>query len=86
MMPDMVGNERLDEVVAVVIAGVAAQRQRLAGHLAGGLERFRMQLLLEERSARPWSIRMPAGKGGASCPVISSLASCSAQRTGSLPR
>ena len=38
MLAQVVVDEAADEVVAVVVAGVAAQRQRLAGLGAGGLE------------------------------------------------
>lgn len=35
---EVVGQETGDEVIAVVVAGLAAQRQRVAGTLAGGFE------------------------------------------------
>ena len=44
----MVFDEARNEVIAVVVAGVAAQFERLAGGAAGFLEGFRIQLLGEE--------------------------------------
>jgi hypothetical protein len=48
MKAQVVFDEALDEVVAVVVAGVAAQRQRLADRGAGGFEQVGMQLLGQE--------------------------------------
>jgi hypothetical protein len=44
----VVGHEGGDEVIAVVIAGVAPQGERLAGFGARRFERFRPELLLLE--------------------------------------
>ncbi|MDF3032124.1 MAG: hypothetical protein K0R03_2682 [Moraxellaceae bacterium] len=48
MEAEVVFDEGRDEVIAVVVAGVPAQRERLAGLSAGSLEQVRMQLLGEE--------------------------------------
>ena len=40
-MGDMIGDEALDEEIAVVVAGMAAQEERLAGIRAGGFEGLR---------------------------------------------
>ena len=48
VVPDVVGNKGRDEVVAVVVAAVPAQRQRLADGLAGRRDCFWMQLALQE--------------------------------------
>ena len=47
-MPQVVLDHRLDEVVAVVVAGMAAQGQRLADGGAGVLQRLGMQLVGKE--------------------------------------
>src|SRR5438477_7591693 len=46
---EMAFHERLDEEIAVVVALVAAQLERLAGLAARFLEQLRLQLLLEKR-------------------------------------
>lgn len=48
VVAQVVVHEALDEVVAVVVARVAAQRERLAHGRAGGLEQVRVQLLGQE--------------------------------------
>ena len=48
MMRDVVSDEALHKPVAVVVARVPAQGQRLARRHAGGLEQVRVQLALEE--------------------------------------
>src|SRR5690606_11452876 len=47
-MGNVVGDERGDKEIAVVIAGVQAQRQRMLGGLAGGLQQFRLELVGQE--------------------------------------
>src|SRR5690606_40401138 len=49
----MVLHKRGYKVVAMVVVGMAAQRQRLASLLAGQLEGFRIQLLGQERVGQP---------------------------------
>ena len=48
MVRDVVGHEGRDEVVAVVVTLVLAQRQLLARFEAGGLEQIGVQLLGEK--------------------------------------
>ncbi len=48
VVAQVVFHEGRDEVVAVVVARLASQRQRVAGVLAGLFEPFRQQLLLQE--------------------------------------
>ena len=49
MVAQVVRDHGRDEVVAVVVARVAAQRERLADGLACGLEGLGLQLLLGEK-------------------------------------
>ena len=49
MPGDMIGHEGRDEIIAVVVARLAAQRQRDAGVAAGGLQQLRPKLLFQER-------------------------------------
>src|SRR5258706_8610780 len=48
MVPQVVFHESRKKKIAVVVASVAAQRQRLAGIAAGGLEYFGIELVGEE--------------------------------------
>src|SRR5262249_41691228 len=48
MPMQMVAHEGRNEVIAVVISRLASQRQRDIGLAAGGLQQFRLELLLEE--------------------------------------
>jgi hypothetical protein len=48
MVAQVVFDKAGDEVVAVVVAGVPAQDQRLAGIAAGGFSTMRVQLLGQE--------------------------------------
>lgn len=48
MGAQVIAHHALDEVVPVVVAGVTAQRERLAGGRAGGLEQLRLELLGQE--------------------------------------
>src|SRR5215204_3258260 len=48
VMPDMVGDEGLDEVVRVVITRLPTQLERLPGLTAGLLQKMRMELRLQE--------------------------------------
>ena len=48
MPPDVLANEGGNEVVAVVVPGLQAQFQRLAGGGAGRLQQFGAQLFLQE--------------------------------------
>ena len=57
----MIPDKALHEVVAVVVARVTAQRQRLADGLARSLEQVGVQLVCQDLSSIPWSTRMPAG-------------------------
>ena len=53
MMVKMIIDESRDEVVAVVVAGVAAQLQWLSDVFAGGFEVLGIQLCRQNLSARP---------------------------------
>jgi hypothetical protein len=54
MVPQVVFDEAGDEVVAVVVAGLQTQRQRMPA--ARGLaQRFRLELVGQEVVASPWS-------------------------------
>ena len=48
MVPQMVFDDAGDEVVAVVVAGMPAQRQRLAGGCAGGFKQVGVELVGQE--------------------------------------
>ena len=61
MVLQVVVDERLDEVVAVVVPRVAAQREGLANLRARCLEQMGVQLPSRNLSARPWSMRMLPG-------------------------
>ena len=53
MVPQMVFHEGADEVVAVVVTGVAAQGQRLGSRFTGLLQQVRVQLLGQELVGQP---------------------------------
>ena len=58
VMREVIADEGRDEVVAVVVAGVATQRQRLTGLQAGALAAPRCAAARSRNlSARPWSTR-----------------------------
>ena len=48
MVADVIGDERRDEEVAVVVAFMLAQIERVAGFVARGAQQLWLQLLLEE--------------------------------------
>jgi hypothetical protein len=82
---DVIGDERRDEVVPVVVACMAAQRQRLAGLLARGFEHVGLSWLAgncrrapDRSGCRPRIRRIGARD--------SSLASCWAHASRSAPR
>lgn len=53
MVSKVIFDERLDEVVAVIVARVAAQNERLPGECCGVLQPIRLELALEELVAEP---------------------------------
>ena len=53
MKAQMIVDEAGNEVITVVIARMAAQRQRLARLLAGGLKPMRVQLIGQEFVGQP---------------------------------
>src|ERR1700735_593618 len=79
MMGEMVGDEALDEPVAMIIAFLPAQRERLAGLRGRGLERVGMELAGEERVAGALIDQDRAGPGDAAhqqarIPILPTLA------------
>jgi len=52
MMPQMIRDEALNKVITVVIAVLPAQGEGLPRRLAGLLEQFRFQLILQKRVSR----------------------------------
>src|SRR5882724_4695685 len=62
MMPQMIFHESGDEKVAVIIAFLAAQGERLAGIATGGLEYFGIELVGEEFICQPLVDKDRAGE------------------------
>ena len=83
MVGDVLADEAGDEVVAVVVARLQTQGQRMAGGRAGLLQALRLQLGLQElvRLARSTS----SGRRSSAI-AISSQASHCAQSAGLSPR
>ena len=74
----MVFDERRDEIITVVVARLAAQRQWLTDAGAGAFEGFRPQLLGQELVGQPLVNQDAVGEGP-SRPMGSGLARQSAQ-------
>ena len=76
MVAQVLVDDAGDEAIAVVVAGMAAQRERLAGSGAGGLERPAVQLVGQvlvgqQLVGQALVDRMPCGYGAAVWVAIS---------------
>lgn len=85
MVFQMVGNEALHKVVAVVVACVAAQRERLTGLCASCFQQMGVELIRQKFVTQALVYQNAAGEGRTGClDALRRVGSirCSGRRTG----